>query len=121
LCKTNSIEKKKMADLKALSDSVAAIIAKQDGSWQLKHEMLDAIEELRVTAMGPSEYITRLRYRSLQNMSIVMALEMNLVQRIGEMKGHPVTATELATSTGSDELLVGKRALHKRNTLTLTR
>lgn len=52
-----------MSDLKSLSDKVAATIANQDGSWQARKEMLDAIEELHVTAMGPSEYITRLRYQ----------------------------------------------------------
>jgi hypothetical protein len=52
-----------MSGLKPLSDKVAACIANQDGSWQARKEMLDAIEELRISAMGPSEYITRLRYQ----------------------------------------------------------
>ena len=52
-----------MAELKALNDQVTASIARQDGTWQARAEMLDAIEELRVAALGPSEYITRLRYQ----------------------------------------------------------
>ena len=52
-----------MTDLKALNDKVTALIARQDGSWQIRAEMLDAIDELGIAAMGPSEYVTRLRYQ----------------------------------------------------------
>ena len=52
-----------MVDLKALNEKVTASVAKQDGSWQAKKEMLDAIEELRIAAMGPGEYITGIRYQ----------------------------------------------------------
>lgn len=59
-----------MADLKELNEKIAASIAKQDGSWQTRKEMLDAIEELRITAMGPGEYITNIRYQVGLNSSV---------------------------------------------------
>ena len=96
--------------------------------------MLDAIEELRIMAMGPGEYITRLRYQvglkslmansnfdldgrsrsnlgirqPLQNMAIVIALEMGLVQAIVRNGGHTITAWELAAMASQEKLLVGR-------------
>lgn len=52
-----------MAELERLNAKVAASIANQDGSWETRKEMLDAIEELRIAAMGPGEYITSIRYQ----------------------------------------------------------
>jgi hypothetical protein len=52
-----------MDDLKALNDNVATLISKQDGSWLARREMLDAVEQLRIAAMGPADYISSLRYQ----------------------------------------------------------
>ena len=45
-------------------------------------------------------------------MSIVIALEMGLVQAIVAKKGDSITAAEIATATGSEKLLVGKSRVH---------
>jgi hypothetical protein len=40
-------------------------------------------------------------------MSIMIALEMGLLEPIVERKGQPITSEELAKATGSDKLLTG--------------
>ena len=52
-----------MTDLKALGEKVHIAITERDGSWQSQKALLDSIEELRIAAMGPAEYTTRLRYQ----------------------------------------------------------
>lgn len=41
-------------------------------------------------------------------MSIVMALEMGLVQAVVRNEGHSITAEELAAMAGQEKLLVGR-------------
>lgn len=52
-----------MPDLKELGEELSALITAQDGSWQLKKELSDSIEKLRIAAMGPAQYTSRLRYQ----------------------------------------------------------
>jgi hypothetical protein len=52
-----------MTDLAKLNESVAAAIAAHDGSWRKQKALLASIERLRVAAMGPAEYTSRLRYQ----------------------------------------------------------
>lgn len=54
-----------MADLKSLSDQVAAAVNghSQAGTEESRQELLKSIEQLRIAALGPAEYITRLRYQ----------------------------------------------------------
>ena len=56
--------------------------------------------------MSPEQ--TLISRQALQNMSIVIALEMDLLQPIVERKGRPITADELAKTTKSERTLVGK-------------
>lgn len=52
-----------MAELRVLHRQVGDMLESQNGSWQQRQALLTSIEELRVAAMGPTEYITRLRYQ----------------------------------------------------------
>ncbi|KPI40484.1 Demethylsterigmatocystin 6-O-methyltransferase [Cyphellophora attinorum] len=94
-----------MADLTILNDKVSVAVAEHDGSWQKRQQMLNAIEELRIAALGPADYVAGLRYQALQNMGIAMVLEMNLLTPIVDRHGAQITADEVAEASGSDKSL----------------
>ncbi|KAK6392572.1 hypothetical protein LTR65_003703 [Meristemomyces frigidus] len=69
-------------------------------------QLLQEIHRLQLAAETPAERTMRMRFQILQNLCVRIAIEVNVLQAIAAANGRPVTAAELAQTTGADELLI---------------
>lgn len=69
-------------------------------------ELLKEIHNLRMAAETPEEKTSRLRWELMQPICIRVAIEYGMLQAVADHKGADVSAAELASETGADELLI---------------
>ncbi|KAK5120792.1 hypothetical protein LTR85_005858 [Meristemomyces frigidus] len=69
-------------------------------------QLLQEIHRLQLEAETPAEKTMRMRFQILQNLCVRIAIEYNVLQAIAAASGRPVTAAELSTKMGVDELLI---------------
>ncbi|KAJ5689652.1 hypothetical protein N7462_004044 [Penicillium macrosclerotiorum] len=75
----------------------------------------NAMECLRREIEPPHIFVMKQRFhlisKTLENVCILAALEMGLLQILSDNKGKSVTATELAKVSGYNELFISKQDL----------
>jgi hypothetical protein len=97
---------KKSALTEALQHAQQAIEA-DNGDDPGKHaDALEAIARLQLAAERPDETIMRLRWGFYPPFAMRFCVEYGIVQKLSEAKGTPLTAMDLAASSGAHELLL---------------
>ncbi|KAI9669029.1 MAG: hypothetical protein M1831_000621 [Alyxoria varia] len=96
-----------MAHLRPLADQVNhALEAEDQGTPGAHDELVRSVEKLQIAALGPTEYLLRLRYAPIQNASIVLAGESGMLQAVARREGATVTAAEISKETGTSDMFV---------------
>ncbi|KAL2215003.1 O-methyltransferase-domain-containing protein [Thermoascus aurantiacus ATCC 26904] len=68
----------------------------------------DAMEKLRRATEPPQVFIMKQRFHTVQNVCIVAAIEMGLLQLLAANQGKSLTASDLAEASGYDELFIAR-------------
>ncbi|KAK5128868.1 hypothetical protein LTR85_000201 [Meristemomyces frigidus] len=86
---------------------VQRAVENYDGQDEEKHAiLLGEIHKLQLAAEKPDESIMRLRWQFMATFAIRFAIEYGIVQTISAKLGEPVSAAELAQTSGAEELLI---------------
>ncbi|PWY95175.1 S-adenosyl-L-methionine-dependent methyltransferase, partial [Aspergillus sclerotioniger CBS 115572] len=68
----------------------------------------DAMEKLRRATEPPPVFTMKQRFHTIQNICLVAALEMGLLQSLAAKKGENLTASHLAQESGYDKVLIAR-------------
>ncbi|UNI14259.1 hypothetical protein JDV02_000906 [Purpureocillium takamizusanense] len=83
-------------------------LASQDaeGDGSAHKALLKGIRDLQLTVESPIETTSRLNFQIMQSICSRIALEYKLLHTLVARDGKPITASELASESGADELLI---------------
>ncbi|PYI12335.1 hypothetical protein BO78DRAFT_456840 [Aspergillus sclerotiicarbonarius CBS 121057] len=89
----------------AIQQAVTSYDPNNPSSWI---PIQDAMEKPRRATEPPAVFIMKQRFHTIQNICLVAALEMGLLQTLAAKKGENLTASNLALESGYDKVSIAR-------------